>query len=252
MRDVCACAIRCRIPSIVFDIGGSLAAARQVLDLSIADAERLTCIRARYLTALEAGDWDRLPGRTYARAFLRTYATALDLDATRFVDAFEEAVPEPVEESLPEQLPHRRAPHLLRPALTVGALVAVVAVAAWSSVSNSPRTPVSAPATPLTTQTQKVRSAGAVLGAERTIAKPHATRAELVIGATRGNCWLLVRRGGPAGPVLYEQTLQKGRSVRFAAPRVWVRLGAPGMVDVARGARVVAGLSGLTPTNIVA
>jgi hypothetical protein len=240
--------------SIVFDIGGSLAAARQVLDLSIADAERLTCIRARYLTALEAGDWDRLPGRTYARAFLRTYATALDLDASRFVDAFEEAVPEPVEESLPEQLPHRRAPHLLRPALTVGALVAVVAVAAWSSVSNSPRTPVSAPATPVTTQThrQTVPSAGGVLGAERTIAKPRATQTELVIRATRGKCWLLVRRGGPAGPVLYEQTLPEGRSVRFAAPRVWVRLGAPGRVDVSRGARAVVGLSGLTPTNIVA
>src|SRR5581483_4231161 len=74
----------------VFDIGASLAAARETRGYSLADAERLTNVRGKYLAALECGDFDALPGRTYARAFLRTYATALGLEADRFVTAFEE------------------------------------------------------------------------------------------------------------------------------------------------------------------
>ena len=73
----------------MFDIGASLAAARESRGLSLVDAERLTCVRGKYLAALEQNDYDALPGRTYARAFLRTYASALGLDADKFVAAFE-------------------------------------------------------------------------------------------------------------------------------------------------------------------
>ena len=57
----------------MFEIGASLAAARRARGLGMRDAERLTCMRSKYLTALEEGRFDELPGRTYARAFLRTY-----------------------------------------------------------------------------------------------------------------------------------------------------------------------------------
>src|SRR5262249_56563345 len=53
------------------------------------------------------------------------------------------------------------------------------------------------------------------------VAKP-----ALVIRATSGPCWLLVRRGGPGGAVLYEGTLEQG-NVKSFMPRVWVRLVAP-------------------------
>ena len=78
--------------------------------MSLVDAERLTCVRGKYLAALEQNDCDALPGRTYARAFLRTYASALGLDADKFVAAFEELVPEPEEETIVVVAPKRRAP----------------------------------------------------------------------------------------------------------------------------------------------
>ena len=232
----------------MFQIGASLAAARQARGLSLADAEQLTCIRAKQLAALESESFDRLPGRTYARAFLRSYAAALGLEADRFVEAFEELVPEPVEEPAPVRRPRRPLPRV-RPALIGAAVLAVIAIAAWTGSShNSPTSPLAALPPPAASQHQ-VREAGGVLGAHTTITKP--PPAGLVIRATRGDCWLLVRAGGPTGAILYERTLRQGDVVRFSAPRVWVRLGAPGMVDVSRAGKPVAVLSGPRPVNVV-
>src|SRR4051812_37466688 len=82
----------------MFEIGASLAEARRARGLAVHDAEQLTCMRAKYLTALEEERFDELPGRAYARAFLRTYATALGLQGDRFVAEFDEQRPEPEEE----------------------------------------------------------------------------------------------------------------------------------------------------------
>jgi len=84
----------------LFEIGASLTAARESQGLVLADAERLTRLRERYLRALEEDRFDALPGRTYARAFLRSYADALSLDADRFVEEFDQRFPEPAEESV--------------------------------------------------------------------------------------------------------------------------------------------------------
>jgi cytoskeleton protein RodZ len=117
----------------VFDIGASLAAARETRGLSLADAERLTCVRGKYLAALEAGNFDALPGRTYARAFLRTYASALGLEPDRFVAAFEEIVPEPLDESIVVGTPRARrvgGRHLFGATLAIAAGTAVLVAAA--------------------------------------------------------------------------------------------------------------------------
>ena len=53
---------------------------RQRIDISEVEAE--TKIRAKYLRALENEEWNLLPGPTYVKSFLRTYADALGLDGT--------------------------------------------------------------------------------------------------------------------------------------------------------------------------
>src|SRR5437764_14283865 len=124
----------------MFEIGASLAAARRARGLGMRDAERLTCMRSKYLAALEEDRFDELPGRTYARAFLRTYASALGLEADRFVAAFEEMVPEPEDEAIVVGTPKRR--RIMRPTY-LGVLIAiavVVAVAAWGTSPHNPRT----------------------------------------------------------------------------------------------------------------
>ena len=56
---------------------------RQKID--IAEVEAATKIRAKYLRALENDEFGLLPGSTFVKTFLRTYAEYLGLDATLLV-----------------------------------------------------------------------------------------------------------------------------------------------------------------------
>ncbi len=57
-----------------------LYAARERKGVDLYRAERDTKIRARYLGALERGDYKELPGAVYTKGFLRNYALYLGLD----------------------------------------------------------------------------------------------------------------------------------------------------------------------------
>jgi cytoskeletal protein RodZ len=57
-----------------------LYAARERTGVDLYRAERDTKIRARYLDALERGDYKALPGAVYTKGFLRNYALYLGLD----------------------------------------------------------------------------------------------------------------------------------------------------------------------------
>jgi transcriptional regulator with XRE-family HTH domain len=70
------------------DIGATLREARMRARIDVAEIEAETKIRAKYLRALENEEWDLLPGPTYVKSFLRTYAEALDLDAKLLVDEY--------------------------------------------------------------------------------------------------------------------------------------------------------------------
>jgi cytoskeleton protein RodZ len=61
-------------------IGDRLREARMRRKLDIADVEERTKIRAKYLRALENEEFGLLPGATFVKTFLRTYAEELGLD----------------------------------------------------------------------------------------------------------------------------------------------------------------------------
>ncbi|HET7508667.1 MAG TPA: helix-turn-helix domain-containing protein [Solirubrobacterales bacterium] len=67
-------------------VGNKLHEARTRRSLSLQEAEEATKIRCRYLLAIENEDWDQLPGDTYARAFIRTYAGFLGLDGEQLAE----------------------------------------------------------------------------------------------------------------------------------------------------------------------
>jgi len=67
-------------------VGNKLHEARTRRKLSLHEVEEATKIRARYLQAIENGEWDQLPGDAYARAFIRTYGRLLDLDGDRLAE----------------------------------------------------------------------------------------------------------------------------------------------------------------------
>ena len=62
----------------------------------------------------------------------------------------------------------------------------------------------------------------------------------LTLVASRGSCWLLVRRGSSSGSVVYQHTLQPGQRVRFGLEHpLWIRTGAPWNLDAVIGGRSV-------------
>jgi cytoskeleton protein RodZ len=79
-------------------IGETLREARMRQRLDIADVEERTKIRAKYLRALENEEFGMLPGATFVKTFLRTYAEALGLDPHLLVEEYR-ATYEPRDES---------------------------------------------------------------------------------------------------------------------------------------------------------
>lgn len=56
--------------------------------IDVSEIEAQTKIRAKYLRALENEEWGLLPGPTFVKSFLRTYAQALDLDGKALVEEY--------------------------------------------------------------------------------------------------------------------------------------------------------------------
>src|ERR1700730_5951146 len=90
------------------DIGAMLREARMRDHLDIAEFEARTKIRAKYLRALEDEEWSLLPGYTFTKAFLRTYAEMLGLDGRLLVDEFKRQYPDPSELDVSQSPPGRR------------------------------------------------------------------------------------------------------------------------------------------------
>jgi cytoskeleton protein RodZ len=70
------------------EIGETLREARMRERIDVSEIEAKTKIRAKYLRALENEEWDLLPGPTFVKSFLRTYATALGLDGKALVEEY--------------------------------------------------------------------------------------------------------------------------------------------------------------------
>lgn len=94
------------------EIGATLREARMRARIDVSEIEAQTKIRARYLRAIENEEWDLLPGPTFIKSFLRTYATALGLDGKTLVDEYRlhyEHPGEPELQPLASPAPRRRA-----------------------------------------------------------------------------------------------------------------------------------------------
>jgi cytoskeleton protein RodZ len=99
------------------EIGATLREARMRARIDVSEIEAQTKIRAKYLRALENEEWDLLPGPTYVRSFLRTYAQALGLDDKALVDEYRSLYEQPSE--LDHQ-PVMSAPRRARPRSSPG------------------------------------------------------------------------------------------------------------------------------------
>jgi hypothetical protein len=87
---------------------------RQGLGLTLEEAARDTRVRAEFLEALEAEEWDRLLGDVHVRGCLRTYATYLRLSPDKVVAAYEAERPPELTLSTATPPPGRTEPVLGR------------------------------------------------------------------------------------------------------------------------------------------
>jgi hypothetical protein len=210
----------------VFEIGRSLREAREGRGLELGQVAAATLIRTGYLVALESEHFDALPGRAYARAFLREYAEFLGLDGQVFLDEFEACHPDAEQQPIvPARLPQ---PIRLKPYLTTAAGIAallLLGLLAWRSGDGERPITVAPATTPApTTLPRRPPAATRAVLAPTTPRRP--LQARLVLDAL-GRCWLEAHVGSRQGRTIYRGTLEAGGRARFAARRLWIRLGAP-------------------------
>jgi cytoskeleton protein RodZ len=141
------------------DIGATLREARMRARIDISEVEAVTKIRAKYLRALENEEWDLLPGPTYVKSFLRTYAETLDLDAKLLVDEYKlrherlsEVELQPINAAAPGRERRRQGPVVPRWLVLVLIFIGLLVALGLLNQDDSPKPPA-AQTTPTQTQT---------------------------------------------------------------------------------------------------
>jgi cytoskeleton protein RodZ len=140
-------------------LGEVLRTAREAREVDLARVERDTKIRARYLQALEDGDYAELPGAVYTKGFLRNYGAYLGLDAEYLIDLYRLESAQPMSEkptvaAPPRPISTRRSrPLVVTPGvimaalLTVGVAIFIIyLVAEFVTFARTPDLVVTAPA----------------------------------------------------------------------------------------------------------
>jgi cytoskeletal protein RodZ len=113
------------------EIGETLREARMRRRIDMSEVEAATKIRAKYLRALESEEWQLLPGPTFVKTFLRTYADYLELDSRMLVEEYKQRFERPAgieltPLNLRRQARRRRVMPRLGPGLVV--IVGIIAL----------------------------------------------------------------------------------------------------------------------------
>src|SRR3954447_3387598 len=106
------------------EIGETLREARMRRRIDMTDVETATKIRAKYLRALESEEWELLPGPTFVKTFLRTYADYLELDSRLLVEEYKQRYERPAGMDItPLNLRQQRRRRRVAPRLGPGVIV---------------------------------------------------------------------------------------------------------------------------------
>ena len=223
---------------------------RQRID--IREVEVATKIRAKYLRALENEEYDLLPGPTFVRSFLKTYADYLGLDARLLIEEFRDRYEPPREEETPAFTPPTpprggRGENPGPPGrgtIVVGAIVAVIGLLLVLGLTGeeeegpadrSGNTAAERPTTGNGDRARERRRARARRARERRSRAertPRTVRLRVAPGAEA--TYACVDRG--ADPPVFEGTLTGART--FTGQRLRLNLGRPSTRVTVNGDRV--------------
>jgi cytoskeletal protein RodZ len=224
----------------VFEIGNTLREARVRRNLTLQQVEEDIKIRVKYVQAMENEDWDVMPGVTYVKGFLRTYATYLGLDPEVIIGEFRSRSVGPSAEhhepfggSSVIGKPHS---HRGRNTIVIVAVVCLIALAAIYALGmmnggdggDEPTTKpgalgIDSPSPSASTSPKPEASGTAIPAWQKNLVK---------VEAVGGDCWMEVRRNNSTGVVLFSGTLQQGDKQKFKGKDIWMSLGAPANVKL--------------------
>jgi len=80
-------------------IGARLKEAREEKGISLDSLQETTKIQKRYLQAIEEENFNILPGKFYARAFIKEYALAVNINVDELFKEYEDDLPKPEEQA---------------------------------------------------------------------------------------------------------------------------------------------------------
>jgi cytoskeleton protein RodZ len=219
----------------MFEIGSSLRDARVRQGVDFPELENRTKVRAKYLRALEDERFDQLPAQTYIKGFLRTYAEALGLDGSLYVDEYnsryvagDEETPLRARRAMPaarRRQHDRRQSRVVAIALISIAVVTALVIGAWKFGEPD---------------SQQVR--GLATAPSATTARA----ATVTLRAVRGDTFVEVRVASRAGKPLFSGTLEKGSSNTFTRGKLWLSIASPDNVRlVVNGKRATVPVGGV-------
>ena len=237
----------------MFEIGTSLREARLRHGFELGEAEQATKIRMKYLRALEDERFEVLPAQTYVKGFLRSYADFLGLDGQIYVDEYNSRFLTGEDESpfrarsRRTATPRRRGVEssVLFVALAGIAAAAALVIIAWKWGGPEEQQVVGANDGPTVATPVESRA--------RPVLVPSGRRwIELTVTATRGKgSRIIVHRNGASGRLLYDGTLERGKTEDFVGRTVWLNISNPENLRIQLNGRRV-GLPGSGAAPIVA
>ena len=229
-------------------IGDILRKERERQRMTIQEIEDGTSIRASYIEAIESGEYDKMPGRVYAKGFIKNYANFLGLNGEEIVKQFMTEVSPPAEvveqtkdvkpsESKPKSfsVSGRRLEEVGNKFSSNHLVAAIIAIAvlvggffyfkgSGTEVAQSEVTKpqeVQQPATPAPTETVVTTPASAAPAPKVDGVNLQATFSD--------DCWMLVTVDGA---VVYEGVINAGQVMDWKGnSNVNVRVGNAGAVD---------------------
>ena len=232
-------------PAPVESAGQRLRAARKAADLEIAQVAAETRIPERHLLSIENGEFHRLPSRTYAIGFTRTYARMLGLEERDVLDQVraELAADDPEQNAAPAKFEPGDPARVPSRTLTwLSAAAVVLLLVGGFSFYRSYFAPGMGPAPLSEPRQQQAEGAAGDGQAERRAAAP-APSGPVVFTSEMDDTW--VKFYDADGERLYEAQMAAGDSFTVPAdaegPQVWT--GRPYALAITIGGRSVPKLS---------
>jgi cytoskeleton protein RodZ len=229
------------------EIGELLRETRMRRRIDMTEVEAATKIRAKYLRALENEEWDLLPGPTFVKTFLRTYAEYLELDPRMLVEEYRQRYERPSTQDLRPFKPgaarqrQRRPPRRRGPSppllLAVGVIVVLLAVlfvigSKWGN-DNSKAPPI-ASTTPTPTATPRATATPTPAKKRTSHKRAQPATVSLRLTATQDVYVCVVDAKGK--PVVNGVTLAAGKSTpTLKSARFRMNLGNANLKLVANG-----------------